>query len=185
VPLTNTAGDQPFNIEDCWVYPLAAGVPGTGTDVPGIVQVTSDPQTTVVEHRSDGVVSAKVATLDSLDLTVTIGQWNQAAIVLFVGGSATQTGTTPNQIRDLSHKVTDAPADCAIAAQTHSKSVDGGGTRIQFPRCQHTGLLNYGLNDQEFIDLDIPMSAIATSTSLIVTMKQFETYAALATTWVP
>jgi len=184
MPVPTTSGDQPFNIEDAMIFPFSAGVPGTGTDVPGIVQVTSDPQTTVVEHRSDGAVSAKVATLDSLDITVTIGQWNQAAIILFVGGTSRVTGTTPNQIRNIDHKTTDAPADCAIQAQTHSKSVDGGGTRISFPRCQHTGMVNYGLNDQEFVDLDIPMSAIANTAGFIVTMSQYETYAAISSTYV-
>jgi hypothetical protein len=88
----------------------------------------------VVEHRGDGTVIAKVATFDSIDLTVTIGAWNQLALSKLVGGTVgSVVGTTPNQTISLTHKSTDAAADCAISAQTHSRSADGGQTRLTWP----------------------------------------------------
>jgi hypothetical protein len=177
-----TSGDQPFNIEDCWVYPFTAGVPGGGVDVPGIVQVTGAPQNTVVEHRGDGTVIAKVATFDSIDLTVTIGAWNQLALSKLVGGTVgSVVGATPNQTISLTHKSTDAASDCAISVQTHSRSADGGQTRLTWPRCQPQNIPSYGLNDQVFVDLDVPMSAVANAASEMVIYTRYESSVTLLT----
>jgi hypothetical protein len=122
-----------------------------------------------------------------LDLTVTVGSWDFGAISKLVGGTVgATTGTTPNQVQSITHATTDAPADCAISVQTSSKSADGGAARLSFPRCQHTGLVSYGLTDQEFQDLEIPMSAIAeTSAQKIAIVSHYETYTALTATYTP
>jgi hypothetical protein len=185
VPIPATSGDQPFNVEDLYIFPFSAGVPGTGLDFPGVVQITGAPQNTVVEHRGDGTVIAKVATYDSNDLTLTVAVWNQAGIVATVGGTLTTTGTTPNQISKLVHKSTDAAPDCAISAQTHSRSADGGGTRLSWPRCQPQNIPSYGFNDQVFVDLDIPMSAVANAANEMVIYSRFETFTALTSTFAP
>lgn len=178
-----TSGWQPFNIEQAFIYPYLAGVPGTGSVIPGIVQVTGSPQNTVVEHRGDGTVIAKVATFDSVDLTVTVADWDQVAIAFMAGGTQSAGGTGTDEWRKIIHKSNDAPADCAIAAQTHSRGPDGGGTRLVFPRCQPQNIPTYGLNDQEFQDLDIPMSGVATSVLDMVYMYHFETYTAMTSTY--
>ena len=183
MPIPATSGDQPFSAEDAWVYPFSAGVPGTGKDVPGFVGLTSDPQSTTVEHRGDNKVISKGSTLDSVDLSLTVGIWNLDAISSLVGGTVTTGGTTPNQFRKLVHKTTDQPADSAIKAQTRSKSADGGSVRFTFPRCQPQNLPDYGFTDQEYQDLTIPMSAISNATDEIVIVEQFETYAALTSTF--
>lgn len=187
-PIPVTAGEQPFSIEDAWAYPYTAGAPGSGLDIPGIIQIAGDPQNTVAEHRGDNTVLAKSATRDSIDLTATVGVWNQAAIAGLCGGTATTAGTTPNQTRSLSHKSTDSPADVGIQVQTHSKSADGGGTRLIYPRCQSLNMPPYGMNDQDFNDLDIDLSAVAAAAayavpSEMVRMAQFETFTALTSTW--
>lgn len=175
MPIPATAGWQPFGLQDAWVYPFSGGVPGGGFDIPGIVQVTGAPQNTVVEHRGDGTVIAKVATFDSIDLTVTIANWDRQAIFSMVGGTIPATvGTTPNQINRIVHKSTDSPPDCAIVAQTTSRSPDGGLTRISWPRCQPQNIPTYGLNDQEFQDLDVPMSAVANSVFEMVIVAFYE-----------
>jgi len=184
VAIPATSGDQPFSARDAWVFPFSAGVPGTGKDIPAIVGLTTDPQSTSVEHRGDDQVISKGSTLDSIDLTLTVGIWSLDAISSLVGGTYTATaGTTPNQTRKLIHKTTDQPADCAIQAQTISKSADGGGTRLTFYRCQPQGLPDYGFTDAEYQDLTINMSAIPNSSNEIVAVQQFETYTALTGTF--
>lgn len=180
-----TSGFQPFSTEDAWVFPFSAGVPGSGFDIPGIVDVGPvDWNTTDVEHRGDNAVIAKGRTIDSGDLTLTVANWDPTAISKLVGGTVgAVTGTTPNQIVTLTHKVTDQPADCAIAAQTRSKSPDGGAARVVFPRCQSQSLPTYGFTDADFNDLDIDMSAIAATGGEIVYLQQMETYAALTSTY--
>lgn len=178
-----TSGDQPFSAEQAWVFPFSAGIPGTGKDIPGFSGLTSDPQSTTVEHRGNNKVISKGSTLDSVDLTLTVGIWNLDAISSCVGGTVSTAGTTPNQTRKLVHKTTDQPADCAIQAQTRSKSADGGGTRFTFPRCQPQNLPDYGFTDQEYQDLTIPMSAISNAANEIVIVQQFETYTDLTSTY--
>ena len=184
MPIPASSGDQPFSVEDAWVYPFSGGVPGVGKDIPGINGLTSDPQSTTVEHRGDNSVISKGSTLDSVDLELTVGVWNLDAISSLVGGTYTaSSGTTPNQIRSLIHKTTDQAADCAIKAQTRSKSADGGGTRFTFYRCQAQGLPNYGFTDQEYQDLTISMSAIPNASAEIVRVEHYETYTALTSTF--
>lgn len=178
-----TTGWQPFNIEQSWIYPYVTGAPGTGIVIPGIVQATGSPQNTVVEHRGDGTVIAKVATFDSIDLTVTVADWDTVSILSMTGGVVSAGGTGADEWRKIVHKSNDAAADCAIAVQTHSRGPDGGGTRLVWPRCQPQNIPTYGLNDQEFQDLDIPMSAVATSTLDMVYMYHFETYTAMTSTY--
>jgi hypothetical protein len=184
-PMPATSGWQPFSIEDGWVHPFVAGVPGTGFDMPGMVSVEGDPQTTVIEHRGDGTVIAKGRTIDSIDLTIVIANWDFVAISKLVGGTINATtGVTTNQIQAFDQKTTDAPADMGIKVQTRSRSPDGGALRIVYPRVQPLGLPAYGLTDQEFQDLSVPMTAIAeTSFSKIVTLEHWETYTALTSTW--
>lgn len=180
-----TSGWQPFSIEDGWCFPFSAGVPGTGFDIPGMVSTESDPQTTVIEHRGDGTVIAKGRTIDSIDLTLIMANWDFVAISKLVGGTVnTITGAAPNQIQSFEQKTTDSPPDYAVKVQTRSKSPDGGALRIIYPRVQPLGLPPYGLTDQEFQDLEIPCSAIAeTTASKIVTLERYETYTALTSTF--
>jgi hypothetical protein len=185
MPMPATSGWQPFSIEDGWNYPFSGGVPGSGFDIPGMISSEGDPQTTVIEHRGDGTVIAKGRTLDSIDVGIVMGNWDFTAISKMVGGTINATtGTTPNQIQSFDHKTTDAPADFGLKVQTRSKSPDGGATRIVYPRCQSLGLPNYGLTDQEFQDLEIPITAIAESgASKIITIERYETYAPLTATF--
>ena len=184
-PMPATSGWQPFSIEDEWVYPFSAGVPGTGFDIPGMVTSTGSPQTTVIEHRGDGTVIAKGRTLDSIDLTLTMANWDFVALSKLIGGTiGTTTGSTPAQIQPFDMKTTDAPADMGIKIQTRSKSPDGGAMRIKYPRVQPLGLPAFGLTDQEFQDLEIPMTSIAeTGAQIIVGLERYETYTALTSTW--
>lgn len=185
MPMPSTSGWQPFSIEDGWVYPFSAGVPGSGFDMPGMVSVAGDPQNTVIEHRGDGTVIAKGRTLDSIDLTLTVANWDFVALSKLIGGTVNaSSGTTPNQIQSYDLKTTDAPADVGVKVQTRSKSPDGGAMRIIYPRVQSLGIPGFGLTDQEFQDLEIPMSSIAeTGANKIVTLERYETYAALTSTF--
>lgn len=185
MPMPTTSGWQPFSVADGWVYPFSGGVPGSGFDIPGMISSDGDPQTTVIEHRGDGTVIAKGRTLDSIDVGLVVGNWDFVAISKIAGGTINATtGVTPNQIQTFDHKTTDSPADFGLKVQTSSKSPDGGAMRITYPRGQSLGLPNYGQTDQEFKDLEIPITAIAESAAnKIITLERYETYAALTATF--
>lgn len=185
MPVPATSGWQPFGFADAWAYPFAAGAPGTGFDLPGVVSLEGDPQITEVEHRGDDVVLASGRTLDSIELTLVLGNWDQTAISKIVGGTlGASIGVTPNQTQDLDHAVTDQPPDFGLKAQARSKSPDGGAARLIYPRCQSGGLPSYGFTDQEFTDLEFTISALGeTAAQKIATFQRMETYAALTATF--
>lgn len=176
-------GNQPFSARDAKIYPFSAGVPGTGKDVPGIVSVTSEPDQETVEHRGDNTTLSKVVTLNGLDLTLTMALWDADAIASMVGGTVTTEGTTPAQVRSLTHNVNDVPSDFALKVDAPSRSADGGATRLVYPRCQSGGLPNYGLTLDEYQDLEITATAIANADGDIVVLEQLETAAAMTTTF--
>lgn len=177
-----THGQQPYSAEDCKVFPFSAGVPGTGLDVPGFNTLTSDPQTTEAQNRGDNQVIASVSSLDSLDLTLTVGIWNVDAIAAIAGGTVVNAGTTPDQTRTLTHNVNDVKTDFALKVMAKSKSPDGGMVQIIFPRCQSKNVPGYGLADADFNNLDLDISAIPNTAGDIVSVKQYETAAAAIST---
>jgi len=183
MPFPASAGNQPYSIESAMVFPYSVGVPGTGVAL-SIVGISGDPQVTDAEHRGNNSVIAKIHTLDSYDITATIPEWVLSPIASMCGGLVADSGTTPNQIRTMTHKSTDSPVPFGLKAQTNSKSVDGGATRLIFINCQPANLPNYSLADQEFNDLEITTSAIPDpSTSEIVKIEQYETKTVISSTW--
>lgn len=182
MPFPTSAGNQPYSIESAMVFPFSVGVPGTGVAL-SILNIAGDPQVTDAEHRGNGSVIAKIHELDTYDITVTIPEWVLTPIAAICGGTVSDTGTTPNQIRTLTHKTTDSPVPFGLKAQTNSKSADGGALRLIFPYCQQANLPNYSLNDQEFNDLEVTTSAIPNSNKEIVLIEQYETKTAISSTW--
>lgn len=175
------SGNQPFSARDAWIYPFAAGVPSTGRDLPGIVSVTSEPDQETVEHRADSQTISKVITFNGLDLTITVGLWDFDAIAAMVGGTVTTDGVAPAQIRHLTHKTTDVPADFALKVDAPSRSAGGGATRLVMPRCQSGGIPNYGMTLDEYQDLEISATAIPNADNTIIIPEQTETLSQVLT----
>lgn len=169
-----TQGELPYSIMDAKVYPYAAGVPGTATDMPGIRRVEMQAQIEETEHRGDNQILAVAASFSSVDLTIEVGQLNLDAIAALSGGVVATTGTTPNQIRTLTRASTDNLADYQIKAKTNSRTTDGGATWLTFPRCQWVGGPSYAMQDNEFPVIEITCRAVPGASSIIYIVSQYE-----------
>lgn len=174
-----TQGELNYSVEDAFVYPYAAGVPGTGKDIPGIVRVEADPQVETAEVRGDNTVLASVASLSSIDLTIEAARKNLDAFAAMCGGLVATTGTTPAQIRTWTRNVTDGLSPFQIKAQTRSKTVDGGATRVDYPFCNYRGGGAVNLQDNELPTTEISASATADSAGKIFLVSQYESWTVL------
>ncbi len=172
-----THGELPYSVEDCKVYPYAAGVPGTAKDVPGIRRIEMDAQIEEAEHRGDNRILAVAASINSFDLTIEVGQLNADAIAAMSGGVVATSGTTPDQIRTLTRKSTDVVADFQLKGKTSSKTVDGGATWLTFPRCQWVGGPSYSMEDNEFAVAELTARAVPSSTDILYILSQYENVA--------
>lgn len=176
-----THGELPYSIEDAGVYPYSGGVPGAKKDIPGIRRIEMDAQIEETEHRGDNRILAVAASINSFDLTIEVGQLNSDAIAALSGGVVATTGSTPNQIRTLTRKATDVVPDYKIAAKTTSKTVDGGATWLEFPRCQWVGGPSYSMEDNEFPVAEITARAVPASDGTLYVKSDYENVATALT----
>lgn len=70
---------------------------GTLTDVPGIASCSMEPNINANELKGDAQVIAKKGNVDKFTFSATYGRLSLDALVIFIGGTVTDTGVTPNQ----------------------------------------------------------------------------------------
>lgn len=90
-----------FDVVDCKVYPMTADPPGgasstygSGIDLPGIRELGVDPNLASAEIKGDGVVFARKAKVDRVNLTVTHSKIDLDILLAIHGGTITDTATT-------------------------------------------------------------------------------------------
>lgn len=90
-----------FDVHDAKVYPLLTDITGAsptygpGVDVPGIAEVSMDPNIVTAELKGDARVMAKKGRTDRLNFSATYGKLAMDALQVFLGGSVTDAGTDP------------------------------------------------------------------------------------------
>lgn len=87
-----------FDVHDCKVYPVTADATGgitygTGIDVPGIQEVTLEPNFVTAELKGDGKVLAKKGKVDRLNFSGTYSEMSLDVLAVLFGGSVTTGGT--------------------------------------------------------------------------------------------
>lgn len=91
-----------FDVHDCKVYPLltdalgSSPTYGAGIDVPGIAEVGVDPNIVTAELKGDARIIATKGRTDRLSFSCTYGKLSGDVIATILGGTTTDTGTTPN-----------------------------------------------------------------------------------------
>lgn len=91
-----------FDVYDFKVYPLltdtgASATYGAAVDVPGISQVSVDPNVVSAELKGDARVLAKRGKIDKFNLSATYGIISLDALVVLMGGAVTDTGETASE----------------------------------------------------------------------------------------
>lgn len=97
-----------FDVTDCKVYPLltdttgASPTYGAAVDVPGINEVSLEPNITSAELKGDARILAKKGRLDRLNFSATHGKLSLAVLDVIIGTTGlTASGSTPNQTQAL------------------------------------------------------------------------------------
>ena len=88
-----------FDVYDFKVYPLltdtgASATYGAAVDVPGISQVSVDPNVVAAELKGDARILAKRGKIDKFNLSATYGIISLDALVVIMGGAVTDVAST-------------------------------------------------------------------------------------------
>lgn len=93
-----------FDVHDCKVYALltdAAGASptyGVAVDVPGIAEVSMDPNIVTAELKGDARVIAKKGRTDRINFSGTYSKLDIDVLQIIMGGSVSDSGVTPAEI---------------------------------------------------------------------------------------
>jgi len=174
-------GTQPFSLQDAAAYPYAAGVPGTLVDLVAVKSIEQSMSVTTVENRGDGGVIAQVATMDAIDLTITLGAFNPISVAAVSGGTVTTDGVAPEPVTSLERTADDVVAYFKLAGQTRTKDSDGGAARITYNKVAWQGGPDFAFTDNEFAEISFTARAIPDDTNKqLYTYDVYETWVALA-----
>ena len=135
-----------FDVHDCKVYAVTADTDatltyGSAVDVPGIQEVSLEPNFVTAEIKGDGgKVLAKKGKIDRLNFSATYSEMSLDVLSVIFGGSVTAAGTGSSETQTYSWDsqslpyfkveflVSDLEADLAELAVTLNKCQVTGGT---------------------------------------------------------
>ena len=163
-----------FDVKDCKVYPLTADLSsgattfGTAVDVPGLQDVSLEPNFITSELKGDGgVVLAKKGKIDRLNFSCTYSELSLDVLAVLLGqtvtgagSSGTYTATMPIDdsslpyfmvaflLDDLQHSTGDEPATVVATLQkcqlTGGSLVSGSTDSFSNPTFSAEAILPYG-----------------------------------------
>lgn len=92
-----------FDVHDFKVYQMltdtgASPTYGAAVDVPGIAEVSLEPNFVTAELKGDARVIAKKGRVDRVNLSATYGKVSLDVLEVILGGTTSETGSTPNQV---------------------------------------------------------------------------------------
>ena len=87
-----------FDVQDCKIYAVATDAAGgitygSAIDVPGIQEVSVEPNFVTAELKGDGQVLAKKGKIDRLNFSATYAELSLPVLSVIYGGSITTSGT--------------------------------------------------------------------------------------------
>ena len=146
MPLAETL---PYGLRDVKVYTLtSAGVKGTSVDLPNARVLSFDEAEDFEELRGDDKVIVTRGKGPTISWELESGGISMEALAVINGGTVTSTGTTPNQKKTYSKKVTDARPEFFAEGQAMSES--GGDFHAVLYRLKATGGVEGELSDGTF-----------------------------------
>lgn len=161
-----------FDVVDAKVYPLltdvAAASPtyGTGLDVPGIAAVTVNPNIVSAELKGDARVIATKGRTDRLTVSATYGKLSGDVLATILGSSATDSGTTPNQIAAFRLKSPASLPYFKLEFQILDVEEGLGDLRVVLYKCKITGGTLLGTSTDNFGQPTFDADAIAINGTL-------------------
>ena len=169
----------PFGIEDLKVYVLdAADAPGTAVDVPGIRGFTYTEESESDEWEGDNQVIAVARQPTALTGTVELGILKAAVFAAFIGGTATTSGTTPNQITTLESAADKGTQYVQIVGQAPDKQTNGSAYRVTVYKAQITSGPDESMTVNDWNGPTLDFTAVQKSSNLLK-REFYETEAAI------
>jgi hypothetical protein len=172
----------PFGLRDVKVYTLtAAGVKGTAVDLPNARVFSFEESEDFEDLRGDDKVVTTRGMGASIDWELEAGGISLEALAVINGGTVTNTGTTPNQVKKYTKKVTDQRPEFFVEGQAISES--GGDFHAVIYRAKSTDGIKGELSDGSFFltsgsGTGLPSRA-AGSTDVLYDLVQNETAVAI------
>lgn len=137
-----------FDVQDCKVYTIADLVGGSyttsaGVDVPGVQEVSVEPNLITAELKGDGKVVAKKGKIDRLNFTCTYSELSLPVLEKILGGTTVLAGATDAESAVLSITGGSLPYFSVAFLLTDLQSQDSGDAvasiKMELHKCQITG----------------------------------------------
>jgi hypothetical protein len=139
----------PYGLRDVKVRPIdSAGTVGTSVDLPASRTFSFSEAEDFEELRGDDKVIAIRGKGPKVSWDLEAGGIGLDSYLVMAGGTLTTTGVTPNQIKKLNKKVTDARPYFQVEGQAISDS--GGDFHVKIYRCRASDSLEGELADGTF-----------------------------------
>lgn len=148
MPLTATP--LPFGLRDVKIAPFGAGTetPGTAVDLPNARTFSFSEAEDFEELRGDDGLVAVHGTGAAVDWSLESGGVPLEAVKAMFGGTITESGIAPNQIKRYSKKAKDLRPYFKVEGQAISDS--GGDFHVVLYKCRSTGELSGEMADGSF-----------------------------------
>jgi hypothetical protein len=172
-------GEIPRGLDDLKVYILTADVPGSSVDVPGAQSLEWSVESDSDELRGDNTAIALVRNPKTVSGTIRVARINLAAFAAMVGGTATTSGTSPNQIISLDESSAAPARYFQIVGQASSADTNGSAYRTTIYKALVTGGPNETLTIDEWSTPEFEFEAIANPTGNLLKRQNYETAVAV------
>lgn len=171
----------PYGLRDVKLRPLVGGVPGAAVDLPNSQVFSFEDTEEFDELRGDDRVRARRGKGPSVSWSLENGGISLEAYKVLAGGTLTESGVTPNQIKKFSKKDTDSRPEFMVEGKSISES--GGDFHCVLFRCKAEGRISGEMSDGVFYVTKCEGSALGrVSDSTIYEFTQNETATDIDTT---
>lgn len=165
------------DLNDVKVYPLTAdpagGSPtyGTGVDIPGILRLNISPDVAEQKLLGDGKVLATDTKITSMAVDFEHSKVSLDAAKIMIGGTVTDTGTTPNQKTTFAHKGADVGQEFKLEGKISSPDLGIGSITLILYRIK---IGKYTLGAQDSNGGYVTISASGTAMALLSNDNMFD-----------
>lgn len=157
-----------FGVNDAKIAKVTADPAGgtttyaTAVDVPGIKSVSIAGDINTVDLRGDHSLLDSDSTLQNITLTFEYAKLSLDALLVWLGGAVTDTGTTPNQIAKLALLGTDTLLAnyWKFEARTVSADSVGGDVHFVLYKCKLASFPELGTAEEDYKTFSVEARAV-------------------------
>lgn len=168
----------PYGLRDVKLYPLGAGdVPGTSVDLPNSKTFQFTESESFTDLRGDDALVATHGQGPEVAWTIDGGGVALEIIKTVYGGTITETGVTPNQVKTYTKSIYNTRPYFQAIGQAISDS--GGDFHIVVYKCKATGELSGSMADGQFFSPSMKGKGLGNASGLLWSFVQDESVVAL------